>query len=423
MTAQHSPNAFDYLLVGGGLQAGLIVMALRHQQPTASILLIEQADKLAGNHTWSFHPDDVPGSSREWVEPLIQYRWDACEVRLSGLEKRIPLAYATTSSEHFASVVKRRMNDGPGKILLGTSVAELMPDRVRTQSGDVRYAKIVIDCRGPNNVHSGQRGTDKPGCGFQKFWGFEVETQVDWPRQSPTIMDDCVDQTDGFRFIYSLPLTPRQILVEDTRFSSTPELSRDECLANVREYLHQLGMDDWRIRREENGVLPMPYQAAAMPDRLASRDVLAGGYAGGWYHAATGYSFPMAVALAQTIASVDADEATHRVHAAVNALAAQHVTRTRFARFLNRLLFCLVKPKTRYQIFRRFYNVLPPAAIARFYAHRFTARDAMRIVVGMPPRGLRPIHFAQSFLPPRKQTQTSKFLSPVHPSARSEVVQ
>jgi len=61
------------------------------------------------------------------------------------------------------------------------------------------------------------------------------------------------------------------------------------------------------------------------------------------------------------------------------------------------LLFELVKPQTRYQIFRRFYRVLDEPAIARFYGHRFTPLDAFRIVVGIPPMGLRPFQFLRSY--------------------------
>ncbi len=41
----------DYILVGGGLQSGLMALAISHHQPQASWILIEQQEKLAGNHT------------------------------------------------------------------------------------------------------------------------------------------------------------------------------------------------------------------------------------------------------------------------------------------------------------------------------------------------------------------------------------
>lgn len=142
--------------------------------------------------------------------------------------------------------------------------------------------------------------------------------------------------------------------------------------------------------REESGVLPMPTGGPLPGSGLPS---LSGGYRGGWFHAATGYSFPLAVAVAELAASTPAAELPE----ALRRLAAQHAGRARFARFLNRLLFDLVQPRTRYQIFRRFYQVLDEPQIARFYAHRFTPYDAFRIVVGIPPRGLRPVNFFRSW--------------------------
>jgi len=120
----------------------------------------------------------------------------------------------------------------------------------------------------------------------------------------------------------------------------------------------------------------------------------AGGYAGGWYHAATGYSMPLAVRFAEIVARSSPDQ----VAAEVAAAAASDRPRRGFARFLNRLLFCLVRAEDRWKIFRRFYRVLPEERISRFYAHRFTVTDAARIVIGRPPMGLAPIRFASSFI-------------------------
>ena len=134
----------------------------------------------------------------------------------------------------------------------------------------------------------------------------------------------------------------------------------------------------------------MPYAAEARRDGLWP----AGGYAGGWYHAATGYSMPLAVRFAELVARACPDQ----VAAEVASAAAEDRLRRGFARFLNRLLFCLVRPADRWKIFRRFYRVLPEERIARFYAHRFTFTDAARIVIGRPPTGLAPIRFARSFV-------------------------
>ncbi len=146
----------------------------------------------------------------------------------------------------------------------------------------------------------------------------------------------------------------------------------------------------------------MPISTELMPGAKSHGvdSALAGGYSGGWFHAATGYSFPLAVAFAETLATTTPELASQSVHL----LAKQHHARSRFARFLNRLLFRLVHPTVRYQIFRRFYRVLSNESISRFYSHQFTYWDAFRIVVGVPPGGLRPVRFSKSFFTKTKPT-------------------
>ncbi len=431
MSYERRSNENDYILVGGGLQSGLLCLALQHHQPHARVLLIERAAKLAGNHTWSFHPGDVPETCRPWVEPLMQHVWPSYEVRIGTYRREVELAYASVPATHLAKVVAKRIAcksqpivvgvgtpgvPPPGfssessmdletskvfessmnevspeehlRILTGTEVAKLGHDHVITTLGEVYHGRLVIDCRGPASIEGGFAG-----CGFQKFWGFELELDQDWPFDVPVVMDASSDQSDGFRFVYSLPFSSRRVLVEDTRFSDSRDLDHDECFEHVALYLKTLGIDQFKIVRKESGILPMPFSDEMRP---SARNPLAGGYAGGWFHAATGYSFPMAVGFAEAVARVPPEQAPR----AIANLAASHQWRSHYSRFLNRLLFRLVAPRWRHRIFRRFYRVLDEAAIERFYSHRFLASDAFRIVMGIPPTliGLRPWRFMRSFL-------------------------
>jgi lycopene beta-cyclase len=369
-----------------------MAMAIAHHQPNARWIIIEQQEKLAGNHTWSFHETDLTNDCASWAKPIAEYRWPRYQIRVGGRARTVEIPYRTCSSSHFERVLIAVAEQVPGKILTHTTVAELQENGVVLGDGRRLDATVVIDNRGPAPLNASSFAG-----GFQKFWGFELELNSDWPHANPIVMDDQIDQKDGFRFIYTLPMEPRRVLVEDTRFSNTTSIDREECLEKVRAYVISRGCHDWRIVREEHGVLPMPTNGF-MPG--SGLPMLAGGYRGGWFHAATGYSFPMALRVAQTVATNPIDQLAD----ALQRLSQEHAWRGRFSRFLNRLLFELVKPQTRYQIFRRFYRVLGEPAIARFYGHRFTALDAFRIVVGVPPMGLQPLKFIRSYkrLPSRQ---------------------
>jgi lycopene beta-cyclase len=185
-------------------------------------------------------------------------------------------------------------------------------------------------------------------------------------------------------------MNDRRVLVEDTRFSDNPRLERFDCLNLVQSYLTDRACKRFEIVREEHGCLPMPISGGMRPQLT---EPLRGGYAGGWFHAATGYSFPLAVRFADAVASNPPHEASQRILQ----LARQNQFQAGFSRFLNRLLFRAVRPEQRWQIFRRFYRALPDAAIERFYGHQFNRMDAARMIFGAPPQGLTPFRFFNSF--------------------------
>jgi len=382
---------FDYCLVGGGLQGCLLAHALARHRPEASVLLVERSAELCGNHTWSFHETDVPAQARGWFDPLVAHRWPGYRVRFPGLSRRVGIPYATITSDRLReatlSLAGERVGaarDGRLVVRTGAACEIIAANAVQLGGSADVSCRTVIDCRG--RMGGGPPG----GAGYQTFVGHEYETARGWPASEPTVMDVRADQADGFEFLYELPLDSGRVLLEYTRFHEEPACDEARAGELIAARLTEAGAGSAKLLRTERGCLPMPYAAAARREGPS----LAGGYAGGWYHAATGYSMPLAVRFAELVARAGPD----RVAAEVAAAAAEDRLRRGFTRFLNRLLFCLVRPEDRWKIFQRFYRVLPEERIARFYAHRFTFTDAARIVIGRPPTGLAPIRFARSFV-------------------------
>jgi len=384
---------YDFVIVGGGLQGCLLAHAVAHHRPAAGVLLVERGSDLCGNHTWSFHESDIPEQARAWFDPLVTYRWPGYRVRFPGLSRRVGIPYATISADglraatlRLAGAAKRRTGGGL-MIRTGETCEIVSPTCGQLGDGCRVAAATVIDCRGRAAAPGPPRG-----AGYQSFIGHEFRVGQRWPAAEPTVMDVREDQARGFEFLYELPFGPDRVLLEYTRFGDEPacDEARAEALINTR--LSEAGVNVAERLRTERGCLPMPYSAPARTSDAA----VAGGYAGGWYHAATGYSMPLAVRFADLVARA----APERLAEELAAAAAADSLRRGFARFLNRLLFCLVTPGDRWKIFRRFYRVLSEDRIARFYAHRFTIADAARIVIGWPPSGLAPLRLVRSFLSP-----------------------
>ena len=66
-------------------------------------------------------------------------------------------------------------------------------------------------------------------------------------------------QQDGYRFVYVLPFTRRQVLVEDTLYADGPELDPTTMEQGVLDYATRQGARVTHVRRRESGVLPLPF--------------------------------------------------------------------------------------------------------------------------------------------------------------------
>lgn len=363
------------MLAGGGLQNCLIALAVLDERPEARIALVERADRLGGNHTWSFHASDLPPRCERAIAPAVHRTWDEYDVVFPSFRRTVPSAYRTILSHELDALVRRRLADAPGgELLLDADIAAVGADHVALADGRRLRGRVVVDGRGLTGPPP-DRGT-----GYQKFLGLELRLATPSPDVRPLLMDARVPQTDGFRFMYVLPFAPDRVLVEDTCFSDTPSIDRDAARARVLAYAEAQGFDVAEVVRTESGVLPMPWSARrdwsiGLPIR--------GGYAGGFLHPATGFSFPVAARVASHLAGGAIDAPLDGWGEFVR----RHRRQYRYAELLNRLAFTAYEPGDRHHVFERFYRLGTPL-IERFYRLELTWPDRARLLVGRPPRGL-----------------------------------
>ncbi|MCA9563261.1 MAG: lycopene beta-cyclase CrtY [Myxococcales bacterium] len=374
--------SWDIVLVGGGLQNGLIALTVLAKCPETRLLLIEAEQALGGNHTWCFHDADVPSSIQDVVAPLVDVRWEGYRVRFPDLERSLDLPYSLVSSERFARVIKQRVENAPNaEIWTNTRAEELRVTSIVLEDGRQVDGALIVDGRGPlPDAFAG-------ACGYQKFLGLEVRTSTPHGITRPILMDACVPQDEGFRFVYVLPLDHSRLLIEDTYFTDTSALDLDKLRAGLLAYAQGMGISVGEVIREEQGVLPMPWEGQR--PAVSNGGPLAAGFAGGWFHPGTGYSFPIASRLAELVAEQMARYGPQGVVGTdLQELADRHERQSKFVRRLNGMLFRWFAPKDRWNVLARFYRDLPEATIRRFYALDLTTRDRARLMMGRPPRGI-----------------------------------
>lgn len=368
--------SYDVIFVGGGLSAGLAALTLVKARPQISLAIVEREAQLGGNHTWCFHAQDIPEGEQGFLRELITQRWPGYAVRFPGRMRRLASPYACVTSERLHSVVERHVRSSEtSQLYLSATAHEVTHQRVVLEDGRILDGKVVIDARGPD-LHGAQGGR-----GYQKFVGLELLVEPGHGVLEPVLMDACVRQHDGFRFMYILPFAEDRVLLEDTFFSDTPGLDDAATEQTILAYARAQGFKVREVIRRERGVLPMPWQGA-LP--AIGKGVIEAGYRGGFFHPVTGYSFPLAVRFAQALAQ-SVEKGFDR--APLEALAQAHGEQLSFLFVLTRLMFTCFEPEQRFRVLEHFYR-LPEAAIERFYAAELRPLDRARLFWGAPPRGL-----------------------------------
>jgi lycopene beta-cyclase len=369
-------GALPLVIVGGGLAGALAVVRLAELHPDLPLLLVESGDAIGGNHTWSFFDSDVPDGLQDLVAALAPVRWPRHRVHFPGRTREFAMAYNSVAAPALDALVRERL---AGRLRLGTKVTRIDADGIELAGGERIGARGVIDARGPQGAMPGLE------LGWQKFVGIEFAAASPEP-DCATVMDACLPQLDGYRFVYVLPFGPDRVLVEDTYYSNDAELDREAVSGRVRALAAERGLLGSELRQEA-GVLPI--LIGGDPDRFWPADdpVARLGLAGGFFHATTGYSFGLALRLADELARLPGEFGSAELARWTRARFLRHWRETWYFRLLNRMLFHAAKPGERWRVFAHFYR-LPAERIARFYAGELTPIDRMRILSGRPPVGI-----------------------------------
>jgi lycopene beta-cyclase len=370
------------VLVGGGLHNAVLALAVLDAFPTLQVTLIERDATLGGNHTWCFHAGDVSQASMAWLGALVTAAWPAYEVRFPKHTRTVEGGYFMITSERLHEVVQARFaeNAARASLRLGSCVTRIDSHSATLADGSVIAGDFVLDARGPERMAHAQAGAWSI-VGYQKFVGLELELEEPCSRRVPLLMDARLPQTDGFRFMYVLPLSGNRVLIEDTYYADGPELDERAITEDILDYAQQCGIRAAQVVRTERGVLPLP---GRMPKPQPADGPVLLGYAAGLFHPTTGYSLSLAVRVAEHVRQHGLPHAFGKPWQGLR----QRLRRQQgFTCLLNRLLFGAIAADERYRVLERFYT-LPDATIERFYALQLDALDRARIICGRPPAGM-----------------------------------
>lgn len=372
-------SPIDLAIVGAGLAGALIALALRARRPELRVVLVEESERAGGNHVWSCFSGDVAPADRWLIDPLIVHSWPGHEVRFPGHARSLPMAYASLTSARLDAVLRQTMP--AGDLIFGQGARGVAPQSVTLMDGTRIDAGGVIDARGPGDM----KALD---LGYQKFLGQGWACDAPHGLACPIIMDATVDQSEGYRFVYVLPLSATELFIEDTYYSTSPLLDEPALAGRIARYAQAQGWAGAPTGHAETGILPVCMGGDL--ERLWAAEapgVAKAGLRGGFFHALTGYSLPDAARTALAIAQMP-DPTGAILHDQLRDRARKHWKGQAFYRMLATLLFRAAEPAERWRVLARFYR-LDPALIGRFYAGETSLIDKMRILTGKPPVPMR----------------------------------
>ena len=336
---------------GGGLWGGLLAYRLHQLHPELDFKLYEKGPSFGGNHTWSFNESDVSTEAIEWLRPFITHRWDGYSVIFPKYKRDFSSKYYSISSERFHEVLQKTLPEE--KKALNTICPE----------------NQCLDATGLYSFNDQH-------VGYQKFVGLQLKLKSKHNIEQPILMDSSVAQIDGFRFIYYLPFSETEILIEDTRYSDNVSLDEVQIKRDLEKIIYQKGWEIQSLIRVEKGALPLPFYS--LNQENDPTPTLAG-----IFHDVTGYSLPDAVRLIDQI--VEKKEIS--LKNLQNIILDYRNERTpdrKYFQLLNRLMFQAAEPEQRYKVLQHFYK-LPQPLIERFYQGELRNQDRFRILMGTPP--------------------------------------
>ncbi|NTV63717.1 MAG: Lycopene cyclase [Oscillochloris sp.] len=281
-------NHYDMIIAGGGA-AGLSLAYQLINSPfrDRSILLVDKGCKAQNDRTWAFWTDaSTP------FESIVYRSWDQLHLASDASEQRINLEgyrYQMIRGIDFYRFIHACLDACPNVTRIQASVDRIEDgvDSARVIIGDQIYsADWVFDSifRASELAESAQHQYLK-----LHFKGWEIESREDiFCPEAATLMDFRTPQEGETRFFYLLPYSPRRALVEFTVFSDN-RFSHDQYAEALRTYLSNvLGVGDYRIVDEEQGVIPATDHP--FPRQIGQR-VMTIGTKGGRVKPTTGYAF------------------------------------------------------------------------------------------------------------------------------------
>ncbi|MBT8182501.1 MAG: lycopene cyclase [Eudoraea sp.] len=280
---------YDYIIIGAGASGLMLANALGTDPyfKDKTVLLIDKDAKKTNDRTWCFWEKNEGD-----FDTIIAKSWSQIDFYSKdyGVNHKIaPYKYKMLRGLDFYNNFLDKIQSYENITFLQDMVTGVVDHNnyvdVTTQSEGFRATRVFNSIFNYKLLH---QQTKYPVL-QQHFIGWFIKS--DKPIFNPenaTFMDFSIPQKANTRFMYVLPFSETEGLVEYTLFSAET-LDEQEYEDAIKKYIKEnLKSIDYEIVEKEKGNIPMTcYNFSAKN----SENILHIGVAGGWAKASTGYTF------------------------------------------------------------------------------------------------------------------------------------
>jgi lycopene beta-cyclase len=278
---------YHYIFTGSGLSALMTVyeMILSGKFDDKTILFLDENPKKSNDRTWCFWDNAA------LFDEIVSKKWDVALFADKNFLRNLdlnPYQYKMIRGLDFYNLVFNLISKQKNIHFANQKVVEFEELGnhciVKTETGNYTCNKIFNSIYNPNLI----KNQSKYPLLQQHFIGWFIKSNQEvFDKNTATFMDFSVEQRGNTRFMYVLPTSSTEALIEYTLFSKDL-LSKEEYENEIQMYIKKLGITDYEIVEKEQGNIPMTSYKFWKHN---TKNIINIGSVGGWTKASTGYTF------------------------------------------------------------------------------------------------------------------------------------
>lgn len=280
---------YDYIITGSGC-AGLSLLYRMLLDPvlkSKNILVIDKSKKKDNDRTWCFWEEE-----KGLFQSIVKHEWQSLIFKTSEFSRLFDLEryrYKMIQGKDFYEFVlsfARSFDNVSFKTETVISITANECDASVVTDQNSYHAKYIFNSTSLFNPEINSKNSL-----LQHFTGWVIKTEQEtFNAKVGTLMDFTLDQKEGITFMYVLPTSSTEALVEYTLFSKN--ILQKEAYKNALTHYIQndLKIDQYEITHKEFGVIPMSLAQFERGSGCCGR-VVNIGTAGGYTKASSGYTF------------------------------------------------------------------------------------------------------------------------------------